>query len=60
VRATVVFESMFGHTGHLAQEVGQALAAAGTDVIDVRHATGAELRCDLLVVAAPTHVFSRG
>ena len=61
MRATVVFESLFGNTERVARTVGETLGAAGADtsVVDVRKATHEHLRGrDLVVVGAPTHALS--
>ncbi|HEX6344861.1 flavodoxin family protein [Umezawaea sp.] len=58
-RALVVYESMFGNTGEVANAVARGIAATGeVDVVDVGAApTTLPDDVDLLVVGAPTHAF---
>lgn len=61
MRAVVVYESMYGNTHLIADEIGGGLrAAAGVDdvdVVSVHEADAALARgVDLLVVGGPTHV----
>jgi flavorubredoxin len=61
MKVIVIFESMFGNTKILAQDVRDGLADAGADVavVGVVDAAGTELvGCDLVVLAAPTHALS--
>lgn len=61
MKVVIVFESMFGNTAALADDVMAGLVAAGADVVlaDVVSGPGQVLAgCDLLVLAAPTHAFS--
>ena len=55
--ALVVYESFFGNTSALAQDVARGLHAAGLDVTvtAVRNAPPDVREVDLLVVGAPTH-----
>ncbi|WP_432477955.1 flavodoxin family protein [Nocardioides sp. GXQ0305] len=60
-RALVVYESMFGNTGAVAESVGSGLRTGGVDVelVEVGDAPAArDVACDLLVLGAPTHAFS--
>ena len=60
MRATVVYESMFGNTKRLAEAVSEALAEhMAVELLEVSEAPkelGPET--DLLVVGAPTHAYS--
>lgn len=60
MRALVVYESMFGNTRRIAQAVADGMADAAevaiTDVVDAPATVPQEV--DMLVVGAPTHVFS--
>lgn len=60
LRATVVFESMFGNTRLVAEAVADGLRAAGAEVSVecVRRDLAAAPDADLVVVGAPTHAFS--
>lgn len=61
MKVIVLFESMFGNTKVVAQDVRDGLADAGADValVGVADAAVTELaECDLLVLAAPTHALS--
>lgn len=60
MRCTVVFESMFGNTEHLAEAVAAGLRDGGADA-GVHRAGRVEEHfadCDLLVLAAPTHALT--
>ena len=62
MRAVVVYESMFGSTRTLAEEVGAGLRECGVvaEVVEVGEQAareGALPEADLLVVGAPTHAF---
>ena len=59
MRVLVVYESMFGNTRQVAEEVASSLAAAGQEValVDVRSAPRDLSDVDLLVVGGPTHAF---
>jgi hypothetical protein len=62
MRSVIVYESMYGNTRHIAEEVARGLTAADTDttVVVAAHAVTAEqlAAADLLVMGAPTHVHS--
>ena len=60
MKVIVVFESMFGNTKVLAQDVRDGLADAGADValLGVVDAGTELVDCDLVVLAAPTHALS--
>ena len=61
MKVIVVFESMFGNTKVLAQNVRDGLADAGANVelVGVIEAAAGEFAdCDLIVIAAPTHALS--
>ncbi|GAA2030056.1 flavodoxin family protein [Agromyces tropicus] len=63
MRALVVYETIWGNTGALAQAVAEGLrGSAGVDRVDVVAASDApsaiDPEVDLLVVAGPTHAFS--
>lgn len=57
MRAVVVYESMFGNTGEVAEAIAEGLRThMSTDVVEVGHAgAAAAVDVDLLVVGAPTH-----
>jgi len=56
MRALVVYESMFGNTGEVAEAIAEGLRThMSTDVVEVGHAGAAAVDVDLLVVGAPTH-----
>ena len=62
MRAVVVYESMFGSTRTLAEEVGAGLRECGVvaEVVEVGEQASRESalpEADLLVVGAPTHAF---
>ncbi len=57
MRSLVVYESWFGNTRHLAEEIAQALAREGeADLVSVGEEVPSLEDVDLLVVGAPTHV----
>ncbi|MET0143612.1 MAG: flavodoxin domain-containing protein [Ilumatobacteraceae bacterium] len=57
-RAMIVYESMFGNTRTIAEEIGKALADLFTvEVVDVVSAPPVIEDVDLLVVGGPTHAF---
>lgn len=58
--AFLVYETMYGNTGQLAEAIGRELGAAGeVTVVDVASApTAIPAGVDLLVVGGPTHAFS--
>jgi hypothetical protein len=60
MRALVVYESMFGNTRRIAQAIADGMAdgadVAVADVVDAPTAVPADV--DMVVVGAPTHVFS--
>jgi Flavodoxin domain len=57
MRSLVVYESWFGNTRRVAEEIADALAWEGeVDVVAVSEARPALDGVDLLVVGAPTHV----
>lgn len=57
MKSLVVYESWFGNTRRLAEEIADALAAEGeVDVLSVDEALPGLEDVDLLVVGAPTHV----
>ncbi|MFE7846331.1 flavodoxin family protein [Microbacterium sp. NPDC057407] len=60
MRALVVYESMFGNTAQIAQAVADGMADGEdvtiTDVVDAPESIPPDV--DLVVVGAPTHVFS--
>ncbi|TIC83252.1 hypothetical protein E8D34_16225 [Nocardioides sp. GY 10113] len=61
MRGVVVYESMFGNTEQVARAIAAGLADANAEAasVDVGHLVADDLvGCDLLVVGAPTHVFS--
>jgi hypothetical protein len=57
MRALVVYESMFGNTREVAEEIAAGLAAVGdVEAVEVSQApTGRLAGIDLLVVGGPTH-----
>jgi Flavodoxin domain len=57
MRSLVVYESWFGNTRRIAQQVAAALAADGeVEVISVDDPLPSLVHLDLLVLGAPTHV----
>jgi Flavodoxin domain len=57
MRSLVIYESWFGNTRSVAEEIGAALASEGeAEVVSVGEELPALDRIDLLVVGAPTHV----
>jgi Flavodoxin len=59
MRALVVFESSYGNTARIAEEVGAGLREGGADVevVPVAEAAADRVRgADLLVVGGPTHM----
>lgn len=60
MRASVVFESMFGNTEQVADAVCEGLREQGVEVTRCRagDAGDHELAQDLLVLGAPTHTFT--
>lgn len=61
VKSLVVFQSRFGNTENLAQQIAEGIAQAGgaAAVVDVRRIRPDDLSgCDLLVLGAPTHTFA--
>lgn len=61
MKVTILCESMFGNTEHLAETVRSGLEAAGATarVVEVAEARTADFAdVDLLLVAAPTHALS--
>jgi Flavodoxin domain len=57
MRSLVVYESSFGNTREIAEEIALALSAAGdTELVSVDVAPPSLARVDLLVIGAPTHV----
>lgn len=60
MRASVVFESMFGNTEQLADTICEGLRDQGVEVTRCRvgDAGDHELAQDLLVLGAPTHTFT--
>jgi hypothetical protein len=61
MKVVIVFESMFGNTEALARDVMGGLTDGGADVVlaNVASAPVQEIpRCDLLVLAAPTHALT--
>lgn len=61
VKAVIVYESMFGNTKKMANQVAGGLSDAGADVTVVEVAKDVPddfMGCDLLVLAAPTHAMS--
>jgi hypothetical protein len=57
MRSLVVYESWFGNTRRIAEEIADALAAEGeVDLISVDDPLPALHGVDLVVVGAPTHV----
>jgi hypothetical protein len=60
MRALVVYESMFGNTAEVAQEIAAGLASHGeVEVVDVGLAPAEpDEGYDLIVVGGPTHAFS--
>jgi hypothetical protein len=60
VHALVVYESMFGNTHRIAEEIAAGIAATGEMTAEVTSVDGADAArvaaCDLLVVGGPTHV----
>lgn len=59
--ALVVFESMFGNTGHLTRAVAAGLRGQGVDTLTLDVAVAAppeRVTADLLVLGAPTHAGS--
>jgi flavorubredoxin len=61
MKAVVVYESMFGNTRLVAEQVSRTLEQAGMEsrAVDVREADPGTLAgCGVLVVGAPTHAFS--
>jgi len=63
MRALVVYETIWGNTGELANAIADGLrAGAGVEVVDVVEAVDApaavDPEVDLLVVGGPTHAFS--
>ncbi len=56
MESIVVYDSKFGNTKHLAEVIGQELAAHGpARVVAVDQASGGLGTADLLVVGGPTH-----
>jgi hypothetical protein len=63
MRALVVYETIWGNTGELANAIADGLrTGAGVEVVDVVEAVDApaavDPEVDLLVVGGPTHAFS--
>jgi len=57
MRSIVVYESWFGNTKRIAEEIAEVLAAEGeADLVSVGDPMPALEHVDLLVVGAPTHV----
>ena len=60
MRALVIYESMYGNTHTVAQDVGAGLAEGGAttvEVLPVGDATAERLEgADLVVVGGPTHI----
>jgi hypothetical protein len=57
MRSLVVYESWFGNTQHVAQEIAAGLAAEGeVTVVSVDDPLPSLLHVDLIVLGAPTHV----
>lgn len=58
VNIVIVYESLYGNTGRVAEAVAEGLAAAGTVTVTQAAEAGDELvrDADLLVVGGPTHV----
>jgi hypothetical protein len=57
MKALVVYESWFGNTRRLAEEIADALGAEGeVDIVSVDDPVPPFNHLDLLVVGAPTHV----
>jgi hypothetical protein len=64
MRSVIVYESMYGNTRHIAEEIARGLTAVDADtdttVVVAAHAVTTEqlAAADLLVMGAPTHVHS--
>ena len=58
MRSLVVYESMYGNTHAVADEIASGLESAGdVEVVTPDRATAAAVsQCDLIVVGGPTHV----
>jgi hypothetical protein len=57
MRSLVVYESSFGNTREIAEEIALALSAAGgAELVSVHVSPPSLAQVDLLVVGAPTHV----
>lgn len=58
VKVLVVYESHFGNTGRVARAVAEGIRPrAEVEVVDIEHAPPiTEVRADLVVIGAPTHL----
>jgi menaquinone-dependent protoporphyrinogen IX oxidase len=57
MKTTIVFESMFGNTHHIAEAIAQGLAGSGeVTVVNVNEVAALPADLDLLIVGGPTHV----
>jgi hypothetical protein len=57
MKSVVVYESWFGNTRRIAEEIADALAARGdVEVVSVDDPVPSLRRVDLIVVGAPTHI----
>jgi flavodoxin-like protein len=58
MRAVVLYESMYGNTRAVAEEIGRGLVGFDVTVLSVGGASAADTSgADLVVVGAPTHAF---
>lgn len=58
MRTFVVFESMYGNTRHVAEEIGHGMSVISNATVGTTRDIGAEdiRNADLLIVGGPTHV----
>jgi hypothetical protein len=59
MRSVIVYESMYGNTHHVAEQIGHGLAATDVTIVAAHDVTDEQIAtADLLVVGAPTHAHS--
>src|SRR5689334_11925851 len=57
MRTVILYESMYGNTHHIADEIGRGVQGEEVLVMSVHDATHEQLAvADLIVVGAPTHI----